>query len=66
MIRDRPTAAFVTLTDSVLYPIVLLLVMAATAGAFVSGWTYVGVAGVFTLSLLSLSYGAVRTVDDIP
>jgi len=59
------TAVLQSVQDTHVVPVVLTILLIATAFALAMRQTYLGIAGVVLLSLLSLAYGATQSSEDV-
>jgi len=66
MMRERSTAVLKSLPGTHAYPVLMLCLLVGTAIALSMRQNRVGVAGLILLALMSLTYGAVRTPEEMP
>lgn len=65
MVPERSTAVLEGIPQERMYPVVVLVLLVSTAVALAYDQVWMGIAGVFLLSLLSLAWGAVRTPEEM-
>jgi len=64
MFNDGSTGGLQSLQDTHVYPIAITVILAATALALSMDRSWIGIAGIVVLSLLSLGYGAIQSPDE--
>jgi 1,4-dihydroxy-2-naphthoate octaprenyltransferase len=66
MMSERSAAVLKSLSGTHVYPAAMVFVLLGTSAALTMGQHWLGLTGLLLLAVMSLTYGAVQTADDIP
>lgn len=65
MIRERSLAFLQSVPEAYVYPVVLLGLLLGTAAALASGEALLGIGGLLALAIVSLTFGALQTPEEM-